>query len=251
MSGRWRIGYWGLMAISSAWFLLALVASGYVLFAGADGAWRVYQRSPTELIVGAVVVFQPLLILWAIIRAHTLRHQGARLSNIGRAALPLSTILLFVTAVAANVYNLNRLEKIARHRRTTGSITFDCSTSSKTVDFDPKNIGPVQLRLTSVKRDGQPRRWTVQWPGQPSIAARNFKAWTGSMGGSQGLSWTDLNGRPKSALLSFSDIVGPYGPETLWVTLVSAKQTQIQEKLDGGERIDFTCGPDPKSYQEV
>jgi hypothetical protein len=250
MSIGWRIGFWAAMAISAAWFLLGLVASGYLLFAGTDGAWRLHQRPFTELIVGAVVIVQPSFVLWAIIRAYKLRHDGPAVSAIGRAALPLSTILLIVATVAANVYNQNRLMKIAMRQRSTGSITFDCSEKPRTMDFDRRTIGPINLRLTSTKHDGEQRRWAVQWPGAAPIPAKKFDASTGSIGGSQGLSWTDANGRPVSALLSFSDILGPYGPESIWITVVQAEQAKIQQKLDAGERRDFTCGPDPKSYHE-
>lgn len=250
MSRGRSIGYWAVMVISGAWFLLALVASGYLLFAGVDGAWRIHERLFTELIVGAVVIFQPLLILWVMLRAYKLRHQGTTLLIIGRAGLPLSTIFLIVATVTANIYNHNRLIKIAMRQQSTGSITFDCSTTSETVDFDRKKIGPVELRLMSTRRDGQPRRWTVQWQGQSSISAETFEASTGSIGGSQGLKWIDRNGRPRSALLSFSDILGPYGPQSIWVTLVEADSEGIQKELDAGRRIDFTCGPDPKSYHE-
>ena len=251
MSMGWRIGFWAAMAISAAWFLLGLVASGgYLLFAGTDGAWRLHQRPFTELIVGAVVIVQPPFVLWAIIRAYKLRHDGAVVSAVGRAALPLSTILLIVATVAANFYNQNRLMKILMRQRSRGSITFDCSEKSQTMDFDRKTIGSINLRLTSTKRDGERRRWAVQWPGTAAIPAERFDARTGSIGGSQGLSWTDANGKHVSALLSFSDIIGPYGPETIWVTVVQAEQAKIRHELDAGERRDFTCGPDPKSYHE-
>lgn len=250
MSRGWRIGYWAAMAISSAWFLFALVASGYLLFAGADGVWRVHDRPFTELIVGAMVIFQPLLILWAIIRAYKLRYQGGRISIIGRAALPLSTILLIIATIAGNIYYHDRSIRVAMGQRSTGSLTFNCSTTSETVDFDRKEIGPIELRITSTKRDGQQTRWTIQWPGKAPISAERFDAATGSIGGSQGLSWSDTNGKPVSALLSFSDILGRYGPQSIWVTVVQAEQAQIQQKLDAGERRDFTCGPDPKSYHE-
>ncbi|MES2494219.1 MAG: hypothetical protein V4579_13180 [Pseudomonadota bacterium] len=246
----WRIGYWVVMAISSAWFLLALVASGYLLFSRTDGAWRMHQRSFTELIVGTMVVVQPLLIIWLILRAYKLRHQGAKFFVIGRAALPLSTGLLIVATVAANIYNDNRLAKIAMGQLFNGSVIFDCSKSSEVVDFNREKIGPIELRLTSTRRDRGPRRWIVQWPGKAPIVATNFDAATGSYGGSQGLSWTGTDGKPMSALLSFSDILGPYGPQTIWVTVVSAKQAQIQQKLDAGEITNFTCGLDLKSYHE-
>lgn len=250
MSTGWRIGYWAVMAIANAWFLFSLVASGYFLFAGADGAWRIHQRPFTELIIGGMVITQPLVILWTIIRAYKLRHHGTGLRIFGRAVLPISTVLLIAAAVAANVYNHERLIRIAIGQRSTGSITFDCSTNSKTVDFDRKNIGPIELHMTSNRREGQLRRWTIQWHGKAPISAEPFDAETGSMGGSQGLSWTDTNGKPISALLSFSDILGPYGPQSIWVTIVEAEQAQIQRKLDAGERMDFTCGPNPQSYHE-
>jgi hypothetical protein len=197
-----------------------------------------------------MVIFQPLLILWAIIRAYKLRYQGGRISVIGRAALPLSTTLLIIATIAGNIYYHDRLIRVAMGQRSTGSLTFNCSITSETVDFDRKEIGPIELRITSTKRDGQQTRWTIQWPGKAPIPAERFDAATGSIGGSQGLSWIDTNGKPVSALLSFSDILGIYEPQSIWVTVVQAEQAQIQQKLDAGERRDFTCGPDPKSYHE-
>jgi hypothetical protein len=61
-------------------------------------------------------------------------------------------------------------------------------------------------------------QWTIQWPGQPPIAAAPFSASFGSVGGSIGLRWQDANGRQKQAYISFSDIHGS-GKIFFWLSL--------------------------------
>lgn len=234
MSKGWRFAFLIAMAISAAWFLLALFASGYLLLAGAAGAWRISERPITESLIGAVAITQPLIIFWAIVRAYRLRHQGKEFSIIGRAVLPLSTLLLIAATAAADVYNDKLIRARIYRQGMIGTLTYECG----------------GLRLTAVRQERQPTKWKVKMGASPMIDADNFAASTGSIGGSQGIVWHQADGRPITALLSFSDIWGEYGTTEIWVVLVRANQAEIQAKLDADEVTNFTCRPDPKSYRE-
>lgn len=245
-----RFAYWIAMAFSGLWLLIALAWSVGLLFALARGSEHFGEHSTTELVIGTIMVLQPLLIGGLIVRAHRLRMIGSTVSIIGRAAMPMSTVALLIAAVAANTfYERSAFEKLmwqARNR----TITYDCSRESKSVDFNPQQIGPIGMRLTSIRREQQPEEWLVTWPGQAPIAAANFYVDTGSIGGSHGLSWSDADGRNMVAILSFNDIVlSPYGAASIWVTLREGTVTEILGKWYGFPRPDFTCELDPKTYR--
>jgi len=250
MRRGWRFIYWITMALSGLWFILATYGLFYILSAIGEPSSKFYTGLKfTELVIVSVGILQPLFILWAIVRAFRMRANGSPMLVIGRAALPLSTAIFLALAVSGHRYNERLIyEKLDRQMRT-GTITYDCSRESNAMDFDPKQIGTIDLRLTSTRRERQPQKWTVTWPGKAPIVAANFDVNTGSFGGSQGISWSDTGGKKMVAILSFSDIMGPYGTQSIWATVVEGDWPKIQETQDTLERSNFTCGPNPKTYQ--
>lgn len=242
--------YWAALSVSCLWFLLAMIASVYCLAALFHKAPRLNEARAIEVAIYLVVAIQPVAIGWCIIRAIRLRHVGPSSRIVARATAPLATTALLAVLVSGYVYDLNQIRARTMRQATTGSITYDCSEQSETLDFDPSNIGEITLRLTSLRHPRELSNWTVHWLGKPPIEAQSFDADTGSMGGSQGIEWRDADGRTMVAFLSFSDIYGEYGTTTIWTTVVRGEIATAQGKLDAGEFTRFTCGPDPKSYRE-
>lgn len=244
-----RLTYWIILGLSGLWFLVSVVASAGLLFALARGSERLNGHSIAELVIGTIVVLQPLLIGALLVRAHRSRTIGSQLSIIGRAALPMSTVALLAAAVAANLYNESLIRAKLRQQMFSGTITYDCSQQSNSVDFDPNEIGPIGLRLTAIRGDRQPDQWLVTVPGQASVMAANFDVDTGSFGGSQGLAWSEADGTHMVAILSFSDILGPYGAETIWVEVLEGNWPEIRDNIAAHDGLGFTCGPNPESYE--
>jgi hypothetical protein len=254
MGRNWRLAYWIVMVLSGLWLALSSVASAGLLFRIMRGYERIEEYPITDFVIGSIIILQPLLIAWLIKRAHRMRMTGSTPSIIARAALPISTIALLFAAVAAtNYYQILILNKRAMEEAwyaRNSTITFDCSRESKSVDFDPKQIGAIGLRLTSIRRDQQPDEWLVTWPDQTPISATSFDFDTGSFGGSQGISWQSANGTNMVAILSFSDIVlGRYGSQTIWVRIEEGNAIGTREFLDSIHRKDFTCGPNLETYE--
>ncbi len=254
MGRNWQIAYCIVMVLSGLWLVLSAVASVGLLFDLARESERFDYHLIAKLVIGSIIVLQPLLTGWLIKRAHRMRMTGSTPFIIARAALPVSTIaLLFAAYVANNYYQNLILSKRTRQeawQARNKTITYDCSRDSKAVDFDPERIGTIDLRLTSIQREQQPDAWLVKWPGQTPISATSFHVDTGSFGGSQGIRWRRANGTNMVAILSFSDIVlGPYGPASIWVRIQEGSSTGIRANLDSYDPPDFTCGPDPKTYQ--
>jgi hypothetical protein len=128
-----------------------------------------------------------------------------------------------------------------------GMITYQCSGRSGPADFDPRTIGPSELFLILRKQEGDLMNWTVREPGHAPVHASTFAVNTGSIGGSQGLRWLTPGGELITATLSFSDVIGRYGPETIWVQM---SRTDNRHDGVGNKPIDnkLTCGPDPASH---
>ena len=164
----------------------------------------------------------------------------------------LATIAIASITLAVGVVGLmasrNRQRQI-EHRPADGTIRYNCSSQSKSVDYDPRNAGPSELNILARWSAGQPIAWNVQRPGHKAVPATTFDAHTDSIGGSQGLQWRDEGNQTRIAILSFSDVVGEYGPDTLWATVF---------KTDGqGGAVDrevapmnLTCGPNPTTFRK-
>lgn len=115
-----------------------------------------------------------------------------------------------------------------------GTVTYNCSRHSASVDYDARTAGPTEVKLIADRSSGRPAVWSVQTSGSPPVRATGFTANTGSLGGAQGFRWQGSDGRQRTAIASFSDIVGEYGPETIWLS---------------SNGYEFTCGPDPASFR--
>lgn len=93
-----QIVFWIALTISVLGFLIATIASVYLLFALARG--RIDQSSTAELFITIVIVLQPLLIGWGIIHAYRMRSSGSATSALGRFLLPILACVLIAVAVA-------------------------------------------------------------------------------------------------------------------------------------------------------
>jgi hypothetical protein len=167
--------------------------------------------------------------------------------------------ILFVIAAVLGVAMAGRLMWIQLQRldavriRTTGMITYRCRDRWALADFDPKTVGPPVLNLIAQHHTGKTMSWSVQRPGFQQIPASVFKVNTHSYGGSLGLRWRQTNGNWMVSILSFSDIIGEYGPATIWV-----ENSHAHDGHDGREfRVlpgaagALICSPDPASYKRV
>ena len=143
------------------------------------------------------------------------------------------------------------LERRVERTRTTGTITYRCSDRWVSVDYDPKTVGPPVLNLI-VQHVPRTRRsvWSVQRAGSLPITASTFTADTHSIGGSRGLRWREADGREMAATLSFSDIIGEYGPQTIWVQLYQQHDAHQSQSVGVSPGLGkLVCGPDPASYR--
>lgn len=123
--------------------------------------------------------------------------------------------------------------------RTDGAVTYACARSD-TVDFDPRHARRTELSLVVRRRPGEPATWQVQAPGAAAIPVATFPAASGSIGGSQGLRWREADGSTATAVIALSDLIGEFGPETIWL---------VRPPTDGVDPITLICGADPKSFR--
>lgn len=243
--------FWAAICLSCIWFAFAaaiVVARSHLLFA--DG-FSPSGLGTVETLIAIVLALQPILVLFLIVRAIRLRGAGSPPRRVVRAFYPLVPAILLV----GDVKGLQYLDVQSEMRRvspwSTGSITYVCSTHSRTIDYDPTTIGPVELKLKEIRHLGKPGTWIVIWPGKKPIEARSFPIQTGSIGGSRGIEWREADGRHMTAYLSFSDIMTKYGPAGFWVELVnSGLPAKLVNPATATPSTSFTCGPDPTSYRE-
>lgn len=242
--------FWTAICASCIWFALAIaivVGGNRLLFA--DG-FCPSGRGTVEILIAVALTLQPVLILFLIVRAIRLRGAGSPLRIVVRALYPLVPAILLVGDVKALQYLDVQSEMRRVSQWSMGSITYVCSTYSRTIDYNPTTIGAIALRFREIRHPGKPGTWIVVWPGKKPIEARSFPIHTGSIGGSQGIDWREPDGRHMIAYLSFSDIMTEYGPAGFWATLV---QSDLSAKLVNPvatPSTEFTCGPDPTSYRE-
>lgn len=153
----------------------------------------------------------------------------------------LGLVLLIVMALVLTplvVHHLRWTQLIEREARDQ-EITYRCARQSGAVDFDARLAGPTVLSLIARHKGGE-RTWKVAVPGSAPVPATSFPAETGSMGGSQGLRWRSPSGRKEELLLSFSDIVGEFGPDSIWVDYLPKKT--------GPSLGELTCGPVSRTF---
>jgi hypothetical protein len=135
------------------------------------------------------------------------------------------------------VHHLRWTQIIEREARDQ-EVTYRCARLSGAVDFDDRLAGPTRLSLIA-RRKGGARTWKVLVPGSAPVSATSFPAESGSMGGSQGLRWKSPGGQTKEILVSFSDIVGEFGPATIWVDHLPKTGSALAE---------LTCGSVSRTY---
>jgi hypothetical protein len=250
--GGWRTTaiFWAATCISCVWFAFAAaigVAGSQLLFA--DG-FSPNGRGTVEILIAVALTFQPILILFLILRAIRRRGAGSPLRRIVRAFYPLVPALLLVGDVKALQYLDAQSEMRRVSRWSIGSITYVCSTSSRTIDYHATTIGAVELRLKEIRHPGKPGTWIVVWPGKKPIEARSFPTQSGSIGGSRGIEWREPDGRHMIAYLSFSDIMTEYGPAGFWAVLVQSDRLLNFVNPATVPSTNFTCGPDLGSYRD-
>lgn len=252
MKANWqtKIAFWMAICASGLWLLLTIATA----FAGirdfiAHG-FGPTGRGPIEILIVSAVTLQPPIILFLIVRAIRLRNDGHSLLIVVRALYPLALAVSLFAWPTALQYLDYQSEMRMIHRWTTGSITYVCSADSP-ADFDPKRIGPIQLRLTEFRHLGKLGTWIVAWPGKKPIDAVSFEARTGSYGGSQGIAWREPDGRHMIAYISFSDVINENGDRaSIWVALMQGDAELKAVDPDTIPSTKFTCGPDPTSYRE-
>lgn len=243
----WNLAFWGILALSIGWLLLAVLIWPRSLEAlihqpllrKPSGSWAMVG-------VSIVALVQPPALAWLIYRAVRGRHYLRAGALIVSAATPLSSL----AAIALLMATANMLEKRALREheihQSTGSISYVCEKNHPSVDFRRDAMGSVQLILTEHRHGDAPTTWTIAWPAEMAGAAANFDADTGSIGGSQGIQWQAARGR-YSATLSFSDLLGEYGTATIWLRMKRSDDRDFSRDSDPAY-IDMTCGPDPESY---
>jgi len=99
----------------------------------------------------------------------------------------LGSLAVVAVATALVLFSMDQKRKrleLLFARETSGSITYDCSTRSGSVDFNRKTIGPIELRLTADRQPGTSTVWTMRYPGGSIIRTRGFQLKNGSIGGS-------------------------------------------------------------------
>lgn len=152
----------------------------------------------------------------------------------------LCVVLLIVVAAVLTplVFHHLRWTQLIEREARDQEITYRCARQTGGVDFDPRLAGTTVLSLIARRKGGE-RTWKVVVPGLAPVSATGFRAESGSMGGSQGLRWISPGGRREEVLLSFSDIVGEFGPETIWVDRLPGT---------GPGPGELTCGPVSRTF---
>src|SRR5690242_3893295 len=131
----------------------------------------------------------------------------------------IASALVILAIGAGGLLASQNRKRYIEHRPADGVITYNCSSQSKSVDYNPRSAGPTELNIIARLSEGRAVDWSIQKPNQTPVLATKFDAHTDSIGGSQGLLWRDENGEARIAVMSLSDVVGEYGPETIWATL--------------------------------
>ena len=190
--------------------------------------WYAGARDIGEMLLAIAVVLVPValwgLLAWAVWRP------GRRWLRIGRALLPL----LLALAVEDRVDDADGLLHAAAFARSPPSV-WACA-------HDPMDGEPAgDLRLIEHHRRDAPE-WQVQWPGRAAMAAVGARADRGSIGGSATITWAEPDGRRLRAFVSFSDIVGPHGPEAGGVIAEGGARMR-GHKLIGDSLAHIGCTP--------
>jgi len=244
--GAWptKIIFWTAICTSSLWLIVSVafdVRGFFQFFAGGFGP---SGRGPLEILIVFGLTVLPLATLFLIVRAIRLRTSGRAIWVIARAFYPLM-LAVFLTAYPDAIDLLDLQTRLRLWN--TGSITYICSTKPRTFDFDSKSTEAIELRLTEYRHRGKPSAWTVEWPGKKPLAVKSFDARTGSIGGSQGITWLEPHGQRMTAYLSFSDVISTYGPASIWISVLEGGPPETAPGQFVSASPNFFCGPDSAS----
>lgn len=250
-SKAWMIAFWIILSLSALWLLLSLAIWPQSWFALIQ---QRFLRAPSgalvNLAISLIFLVQPPILVWLIYRAIRGRLRASPLRRLMNAALPLTTFLL--VAGLMTIGNVLEERALARHmiRQTTGSISYFCEKNHSHVDFHRNAVRSIHMILTAHRSIDHPTRWIIETPTTWSGPVDTFRADTGSIGGSQGIQWHDRQGKTFSATLSFSDIYGEFGTETIWLRMKQSSDRDFRRE-DDPAYVDMTCGPEPSSYREA
>ena len=236
----WRIVFWFALTVSTLWLVISL----YFWLSAIRLLSELFRGRPANLndLLLAVAIAQPLLIAWLIFRAVALRKSRQRWKLIGSGLLPLATVFIFVGAVAVATLQQHLRELHYLDLYSPGNIVttgYVCERNHAAVDFDRSLLRRVDLELTLITKIGGGRRWIVREVGKSPYTANTFRYGTGSIGGSEGIRWRGHDGKVRNGAISFSDIVGEMGPQTIWVDFPLQSRSEIERDWHS----TFTCGP--------
>lgn len=235
----WKVIFWAGLTLTAAWLLLLVTLGFLMLYSGAfDGG---IYHAPAERLVRLLVLVSPLGATAVAVRAFFLRQDRPKLAGLALIFLPpVTTAIMFAGQGLDNHLRAQRI--IAEGiRRSHSSVTFVCGE-------DDGASSRQGLKISTIWQPTKRRNWVVAWNGKPPVPVEQFEAHTGFIGGSLGMAWRDNRGNPISAQVSFSDVIGNYGPTKMFVSLAEATPADLQRKIDRNDYRRFYCVPDPASY---
>jgi hypothetical protein len=250
MGWKTKTIFWTAIGLSCAWLVITLILGAAGISRFVSEGFQLEARDIIAILITLALAIQPAIILWLIVRAIRLRDDGSLLRKIARAIYPLLALVLLPVDAKAIQYLRDQSYLAMIQRWHTGSITYLCSTHSQKADYDPKTVGPIELKLKEIRHPGKLATWIVLWPHQEPIRATSFHAHTGSFGGSSGISWHQPDGRHMIAYLSFSDVMGKFGTTSIWLELIQSEKPQSEFVPGTVPSVKYTCGPDLTSYHD-
>ncbi|WP_442679529.1 hypothetical protein ACSBM8_18885 [Sphingomonas sp. ASY06-1R] len=158
-----------------------------------------------------------------------------------KAVLGLALLIVMALVLTPLVVHHLRWTQLIEREARDQEVTYRCARQTGAADFDPRLAGPTLLRLIA-RRKGGKRSWKVVVPGSAPVSATSFPAGDGNIGGSHGLRWISPDGQKKEILLWFSDIVGEFGPDTIWVDHLPKPVPALGQ---------LTCGPVSRTFLSV
>jgi hypothetical protein len=99
-----------------------------------------------------------------------------------------------------------------------GSDVYTCEYIASEAD-EPHTPARNDLLLVSNTADGIGKgSWTATWPGKTAVLADADTVQFGSVGGSVRLRWHDIDGKDRTAFISFSDMEVQDGSKAGWLS---------------------------------
>jgi NADH-quinone oxidoreductase subunit H len=173
--------------------------------------------APLYYVPGIIWLFAKILFFFFIfswVKATVPRYRYDQLMRLGwKVFLPIS--LLWVCLVSGYLMWIGHWEpKNVDVVRT----SYNCTNENSGTDYNPKPGAETAFKLQKEWTVGtQNSGWTIINTDGSKIATKLIPYDTTSIGGSEGLSWVNDEGVKQQAFLSFSDIRGEMGAESVWV----------------------------------